>query len=245
MWCGREKIKKYQKGSEIHWLNNILHAVSFPPWYQVFSTCLILSSLLDFVTLHALKTPWTLKMFPCSCPHRNWETEPVSITTKFKILGFEKKIFWRVPAWFHLPVSKYSMYPFAVYQMSETDVLLITENKTCVFCSPGVLAFWTLITHIMYLQDYWRTWLKGLKFFFYMGVFFSVLAVLAFIAFLSIAISNKECKWSLHTIILVFFLFFFLKRPAFITFKRPDSMRAEISRSINLFSIQYMSLGAL
>lgn len=103
----------------------------------------------------------------------------------------------------------------------------------CVFCSAGVLAFWTLITHIMYLQDYWRTWLKGLKFFFYMGVFFSVLAVVAFIAFLSIAISNKECKWSLHAIILVFRK---KNRPGLITFNRPDSMRAEVSSYIHLFA---------
>ncbi|KAJ3601835.1 hypothetical protein NHX12_029598 [Muraenolepis orangiensis] len=63
----------------------------------------------------------------------------------------------------------------------------------------GVVALWALVTHVMYMQGYWQTWLKGLRFFLLVGVSLSLLSVIAFVTFLlylSAVWSFMSLKWS-------------------------------------------------
>ncbi|XP_055487729.1 heme transporter hrg1-A-like [Leucoraja erinacea] len=56
----------------------------------------------------------------------------------------------------------------------------------------GVLALWTLVTHLMYGQDLWRTWLQGLRCFRAVGVVFSLVAVAGAVTFISLAITQRQ-----------------------------------------------------
>lgn len=57
-----------------------------------------------------------------------------------------------------------------------------------------MLALWVLVTHVMYMQDYWRTWLKGLRGFFFVGVLFSAVSIATFCTFLVLAVTRHQSE---------------------------------------------------
>lgn len=63
----------------------------------------------------------------------------------------------------------------------------------------GVAQLWDFIAHVMYLQDLWRPWLRGLKLFLYVGIFLLMSSIGALVTFLCMGsldqIKFDFCSW--------------------------------------------------
>uniref|UniRef100_A0A8C4PWQ9 Solute carrier family 48 member 1a n=1 Tax=Eptatretus burgeri TaxID=7764 RepID=A0A8C4PWQ9_EPTBU len=80
-------------------------------------------------------------------------------------------------------------YPSSHFWFSESCGEAVALKQLAFSC---VIAAWNLAIHLMYLKDYWRTWLKGLRFFFAIGVLLQVLGVISLFTSIGIAISTKQ-----------------------------------------------------
>ncbi|XP_039267886.1 heme transporter hrg1-A-like [Styela clava] len=70
-----------------------------------------------------------------------------------------------------------------VFEHTKATIHIVTFSGL-----SAVLAAWNLVTHIMHLQDYWRTWLRGLRYFMACGALFSIIAIAGFITYLVLGI---------------------------------------------------------
>jgi heme transporter 1 len=73
------------------------------------------------------------------------------------------------------------------------------------FGIAGVAQLWDLIAHVMYLQDLWRPWLRGLKLFLYVGIFLLLSTIGTCISFIVMGSLEKEwsfsfCSWFISAV---------------------------------------------
>jgi len=87
--------------------------------------------------------------------------------------------------------------------------LTVTENLACVAIPlsigvGGVAQVWDFIAHVMYLQDLWRPWLRGLKLFLYVGILLLVASLGAMLCFVLLGSMDSPsqqatldyCSWN-------------------------------------------------
>lgn len=65
-------------------------------------------------------------------------------------------------------------------------------NYLSTIITSGVLAAWNVVNHLMHLQDYWRTWLKGLKWFMACGIVFMIISSAGFVTYLVFGITKHQ-----------------------------------------------------